>query len=177
VGVVGADFALGFPDFRAAERTFQLLTQVAGRAGRGTTPGKVILQTYYPEHYAIQFAQQHDFNGFAAKELQYRRWMHYPPFTAVANVLVRSDKLDLALRYSGEIGKWVEKTRLEGVRIMGPAAAPIARLKRDYRYHFVLKAQSRERLNVTLRALLKHTADMNIPRTNVIVDVDALSLL
>jgi primosomal protein N' (replication factor Y) len=177
VGVVGADFALGFPDFRAAERTFQLLTQVAGRAGRGTTPGKVILQTYYPEHYAIQFAQQHDFNGFAAKELQYRRWMHYPPFTAVANVLVRSDKLDLALRYSDEIGKWVEKTRLEGVRIMGPAVAPIARLKRDYRYHFVLKAQSRERLNATLRALLKHTTDLNIPRTNVIVDVDALSLL
>ncbi|MCU1286661.1 MAG: primosomal protein [Acidobacteriales bacterium] len=177
VGVVGADFALGFPDFRAAERTFQLLTQVAGRAGRGTTPGKVILQTYYPEHYAIQFAQQHDFNGFAAKELQYRRWMHYPPFTAVANVLVRSDKLDVALRYSGEIGKWVEKTRMEGVRVMGPAAAPIVRLKRDYRYHFVLKAQSREKLNATLRAMLRYTTDLNIPRTNIIVDVDALSLL
>ena len=124
VGVVGADFALRFPDFRAAERTFQLLTQVAGRAGRGTTPGKVILQTYFPDHYAMQFAQQHDFNGFADKELQFRRWMHYPPFTAVANVLVRSDKLDLALRYSGEIGKWVEKTRMEGVRVMGPPPRP-----------------------------------------------------
>lgn len=177
VGVVGADFALGFPDFRAAERTFQLLTQVAGRAGRGTTPGRVILQTYYPEHYAIQFAQRHDFNGFADKELQFRRWMHYPPFTSVANVLVRSDKLDLAMRYSGEIGKWVEKTRMEGVRVMGPAAAPISRLKRDYRYHFVVKAQSRERLNATLRAMLKHAAEREIPRTNVIVDVDALSLL
>ena len=177
VGVVGADFALGFPDFRAAERTFQLLTQVAGRAGRGTTPGRVVLQTYYPEHYAIRFAQQHDFNGFAAKELQFRRWMHYPPFTAVANVLVRSDKLDQALRWSGEIGKWVEKTRMEGVRVMGPAAAPIARLKRDYRYHFVLKAQSRERLNATLRSMLKHATEREIPRTNVIVDVDALSLL
>jgi primosomal protein N' (replication factor Y) len=177
VGVVGADFALGFPDFRAAERTFQLLTQVAGRAGRGSTPGKVILQTFYPEHYAIQFAQQHDFNGFAAKELQYRRWMHYPPFTAVANLLIRSDKLDLALRYSGEIGKWVANTRMEGVRVMGPAAAPISRLKRDYRYHFVLKAQSREKLNAVLRALLNHAAEREIPRTNIIADVDALSLL
>jgi len=177
VGVVGADFALGFPDFRAAERTFQLLTQVAGRAGRGTTPGKVILQTYYPEHYAIQFAQQHDFNGFAAKELQYRRWMHYPPFSAVANVLIRSDKLDLALRYSGELGKWFERTRAENVRVMGPSAAPIVRLKRDYRYHFVLKAQSREKLNGLLRAMVKFAESQKIPRTNVIVDVDALSLL
>jgi primosomal protein N' (replication factor Y) len=177
VGVVGADFALGFPDFRAAERTFQLLTQVAGRAGRGAIPGRVVLQTYYPEHYAIQFAQRHDFNGFAEKELHFRRWMHYPPFTAVANVLIRSDKLDLALRWSGEIGKWVEKTRLENVRVMGPAAAPIVRLKRDYRYHFVIKAQSRERLNATLRAMLKHAVEREVPRTNIIVDVDALSLL
>ncbi len=177
VGVVGADFALGFPDFRAAERTFQLLTQVAGRAGRGNIPGKVILQTYYPEHYAIQFAQQHDFNGFAAKELQYRRWMHYPPFSSVANVLIRSDKLDHALRYSGEIGKWFERTRVENVRVMGPSAAPIARLKRDYRYHFVLKAQSREKLNGLLRAMVKFAESQKIPRTNLIVDVDALSLL
>lgn len=177
VGVVGADFALGFPDFRAAERTFQLLTQVAGRAGRGATPGKVVLQTYYPEHYAIQFAQQHDFLGFAAKELQFRKWMHYPPFTAVANVLVRSDKLDHALRYSGEIGRWFEKTRMEGVRVMGPSAAPITKLKRDYRYHFVLKSQSREKMNGVLRAMLKFADDNDIPRTNVIADVDALSLL
>jgi primosomal protein N' (replication factor Y) len=177
VGVVGADFALGFPDFRAAERTFQLLTQVAGRAGRGTTPGKVILQTYYPEHYAIQFAQQHDFVGFAAKEMQYRKWMHYPPFTAVANVLVRSDKLDHALHYAGEIGRWFERTRLEGVRVMGPAAAPITRLKRDYRYHFVLKAASREKLNATLRAMRNYADSVKVPRTNVIVDMDALSLM
>jgi primosomal protein N' (replication factor Y) (superfamily II helicase) len=177
VGVVGADFALGFPDFRAAERTFQLLTQVAGRAGRGTTPGKVILQTYYPEHYAIQFAQQHDFSGFAAKELQYRKWMHYPPYTAVANVLVRSDKLEHALRYSGEIGNWFQKTRMEGVRVMGPAAAPITRLKRDYRYHFVLKAPSREKLNGVLRSMISHAESLKIPRTNVIVDMDAVSLM
>lgn len=177
VGVVGADFALGFPDFRAAERTFQLLTQVAGRAGRGHIPGKVILQTFFPDHYAIQFAQKHDFHGFAAKELQFRKWMHYPPFSAVANLLIRSDKLEHALRYSGEIGTWFKETRLEGVRVMGPAAAPIVRLKRDYRYHFVLKAARREALNGALRAMLRHAEKRKIPRTNVIVDVDALSLM
>jgi primosomal protein N' (replication factor Y) len=177
VGVVGADFALGFPDFRAAERTFQLLTQVAGRAGRGQIAGKVILQTFFPDHYAIQFAQKHDFGGFAQKELQFRKWMHYPPFTSVANVLVRSDKLDQALRFSGEIGNWFKNTRLEGVRVMGPAAAPIVRLKRDYRYHFVLKAERKETLNATLRAMLRHCESLKIPRTSVIVDVDALSLM
>ena len=177
VGVVGADFALGLPDFRAAERTFQLLTQVAGRAGRGTIPGKVILQTYYPEHYAIQFAQKHDFLGFAEKELQFRKWMHYPPFSSVANVLVRSHKLDQALRYAGTIGQWFQKTRHEDVRVMGPAPAPITRLKRDYRYHFVLKAASREKLNATLRAMVAHAGSEDVPRTNLVVDVDALSLM
>ena len=130
VGVVGADAALGFPDFRAAERTFQLLTQVAGRAGRGQTPGKVILQTYFQEHYAVQYAATHDFTGFYDKELRFRSWMHYPPYSALANVLVRSDKLDEALEWSGILGKWFEKTRHGGTRVLGPAAAPIVRLKR-----------------------------------------------
>ncbi len=180
VGVVGADFALGFPDFRAAERTFQLLTQVAGRAGRGTAPGRVVLQTYYPDHYAIQFAARHDYAGFYEKEARFRRMMHYPPFTAVANVLVRSPKLEQALRISGLLGRWFEKTakqRPEDLRVLGPAAAPIVRLKRDYRYHFVLKSASRKRLNATLRALLVYADAEKISRANVIVDVDALALL
>jgi len=104
VGVVGADMALGLPDFRAAERTFQLLTQVAGRAGRGKSPGKVVLQTYFQDHYAVQFAARHDFNGFYEKELQFRTWMHYPPYSAIANVLIRSERLDEALTWSGELG-------------------------------------------------------------------------
>ncbi len=177
VGVVGADAALGLPDFRAAERTFQLLTQVAGRAGRGQTPGKVILQTFFQEHYAVQYAAQHDFAGFYEKELQFRSWMHYPPYSALANVLVRSDKLDEALQWSGILGKWFEKTRHEGIRVLGPAAAPILRLKRDYRYHFVLKAASRQKLNALLREMLAHATDQKIPRTQVIVDVDALWLM
>ena len=177
VGVVGADVALGLPDFRAAERTFQLLTQVAGRAGRGQSPGKVILQTYFQDHYAIQYAARHDFVGFYEKELQFRSWMHYPPYSALANVLVRSDKLDEALEWSGLLGKWFNASRHEGVRVLGPATAPIMRLKRDYRYHFVLKSPSREKLNSTLRAMLAHASQQKIPRTQVIVDVDALWLM
>jgi len=177
VGVVGADAALGLPDFRAAERTFQLLTQVAGRAGRGQSPGKVILQTYFQDHYAVQYAAQHDFVGFYEKELRFRSWMHYPPYAALANVLVRSDNLDDALRWSGLLGKWFDQTRHEGVRVLGPAAAPILRLKRDYRYHFVLKSPSREKLNATLRGMLTYGMQQKIPRTQMIVDVDAIWLM
>ena len=177
VGVVGADMALGMPDFRAAERTFQLLTQVAGRAGRGGTPGKVVLQTYFPDHYAVQFAANHDFAGFYEKELRFRSWMHYPPYSALANVLVRSAKLDEALQWSGLLGKWFDKTRHEGIRVLGPAAAPILRLKQDYRYHFILKSPSREKLNALLRTMLAYGAQQKIPRTQVIVDVDALWLM
>jgi primosomal protein N' (replication factor Y) (superfamily II helicase) len=177
VGVVGADSALGLPDFRAAERTFQLLTQVAGRAGRGQSPGKVILQTYFQDHYAVQYAARHDFAGFYDKELRFRSWMHYPPYSALANVLIRSNKLEEALQWSGTLGRWFEQHRHEGVRVLGPAAAPILRLKRDYRYHFVLKSPSRERLNATLRAMLACAAQQKIPRTQVIVDVDALWLM
>ena len=177
VGVVGADMALGMPDFRAAERTFQLLTQVAGRAGRGQTPGKVVLQTYFPDHYAVQYAARHDFAGFYDKELQFRKWMHYPPYSTLANVLVHSGKLDEALAWSGALGKWFESTPHEGVRVLGPAAAPILRLKRDYRYHFVLKSDSREKLNALLRSMLAYAAQRKIPRTQVIVDVDAVWLM
>jgi len=176
VGVVGADTALGLPDFRAAERTFQLLTQVAGRAGRGEMLGKVVLQTHFPDHYAVQFAARHDYHGFAEKELRFRGWMHYPPFDALANIVVRSEKQDEALRYSGLLGRWFEQVRHEGVRVMGPAPAPIVRLKKDYRFHFVLKAGSRERLNFVLRAMLATAQQQKIPRTNIIVDVDAMSL-
>jgi primosomal protein N' (replication factor Y) (superfamily II helicase) len=177
VGVVGADIALGLPDFRAAERTFQLLTQVAGRAGRGESPGKVVLQTCFPEHYAVQFAAAHDFRGFYDKELRYRSWMHYPPFNAVANVLVRGEKLDEVLKLSGLLGRWLEKTSHVGIRVLGPAAAPLTRLKRDYRYHFLLKSASREKLNGLLRAMLTYAGEQKIPRSNLIVDVDAVWLM
>jgi primosomal protein N' (replication factor Y) len=103
--------------------------------------------------------------------------MHYPPYSALANVLIRSDKLDEALRWSGILGKWFDSTRHEGVRVLGPAAAPILRLKRDYRYHFVLKSPSREKMNTVLRSMLAYATSHKIPRTQVIVDVDALWLM
>jgi primosomal protein N' (replication factor Y) len=103
--------------------------------------------------------------------------MHYPPYSALANVLVRSDSLDEALRWSGVLGKWFENTRHEGIRVLGPAAAPILRLKRDYRYHFVVKSESREKLNTLLRTMLAYAVQQKIPRSQVIVDVDAVWLM
>jgi primosomal protein N' (replication factor Y) len=177
VGVVGADFQLGLPDFRAAERVFQLLTQVSGRAGRGDLPGKVLVQTYHPDHYAIQFAAKHDYPGFVAKEMNYRRWMHYPPFTVLANVVIQSEKLEEATAWAGTLGRWFQQTRLDKVRVLGPAAAPIVRLKRIYRYHFVLKAEKRQTLGAALRAMLAFAETQGIARRNLVVDVDAVQLM
>ncbi len=104
VGVVSADVGLGMPDFRAGERTFQLLTQVAGRAGRGNLPGIVLVQTINPDHYAIRFAAAHDYQAFYEKEIHFRSMMRYPPFSAMANVLVRAEKQEAAMRMSSELG-------------------------------------------------------------------------
>ncbi len=106
VGVVAADLALGRPDFRAAERTFQLLTQVAGRAGRGELAGEVLVETYYPEHYAIQLAARQDYVSFYEKEAHFRRMLHYPPFTALANVIVRDKKVENAIRWSRALASY-----------------------------------------------------------------------
>jgi primosomal protein N' (replication factor Y) (superfamily II helicase) len=136
-----------------------------------------VLQTFHPDHYAIQFAQKHDYASFYEKEVRFRRWMHYPPFNALANVLIRSDKLEQALKWTGLLGRWFETTRNEGLRVLGPSVAPIMRLKRDYRYHFIVKAASREKLNAALRRMLVFADEQKITRTQLIVDMDALSLL
>ncbi len=177
VGVVGCDHALSMPDFRAAERVFQLMTQVSGRAGRGELPGRVVVQTYYPDHYAIVAASTHDYATFAERELKYRRWMHYPPFGVLANVLIQSEKLEEAANWSAEIGTWFQKTAPEGIRVLGPCTAPIARIKNVYRFHLILKASSRKALNAALRGALAHAEEAGIPRRNIIVDVDAQRLM
>jgi primosomal protein N' (replication factor Y) len=177
VGVVGADFALGLPDFRAAERVFQLLTQVSGRAGRGELPGKVLVQTYQPDHYVNKFAREHDYTGFAARELYFRRAMRYPPFSVLANVIVQSEKLEEVLDWSTRLGRWVQQRKLEGVRALGPAAAPNSRLKRIYRYHLVLKADRRDVLQAALREMLAAVDREEIPRRSVIIDVDPMHLM
>ncbi len=178
VGVVGCDHALSMPDFRAAERVFQLMTQVSGRAGRGDLPGRVVVQTYYPDHYAILAAMKHDYKAFAERELKYRRWMHYPPFGALANVLVQSRKLEEAASWSSILGKWLVQNKNGGaVRVLGPCTAPIARIKGVYRFHMILKSATRKALNEALRGLLAHAAEKDVPRRNLIVDVDALRLM
>jgi primosomal protein N' (replication factor Y) len=177
VGVVGCDHSLSMPDFRAAERVFQLMTQVSGRAGRGELPGRVVVQTYYPEHYAILAASTHDYASFVERELKYRRWMHYPPFGVLANVLIQSTKLEEATAWSALLGKWFQQTAPEGVRVLGPCTAPIARIKGVYRFHMILKAASRKALNAALRGMLIHADAAQVPRRNLIVDVDALRLM
>jgi len=176
VGVVAADLALGRPDFRAAERTFQLLTQVAGRAGRGELSGEVLVETYYPEHYAIQYAAQQDYASFYEKEAQFRRLLHYPPFTALATVLIRDRKVENAIRWSRALAAYFAPFEERGVKVLGPAAAPLARLRRDYRFQFVLKSPHRAMLGKALAGALDFCAAKQFPETAVIVDVDPTSL-
>jgi len=178
VGVVGCDHSLSMPDFRAAERVFQLMTQVSGRAGRGDLPGRVVVQTYYPEHYAILAASTHDYGGFVERELKYRRWMHYPPFGVLANVLVQSQKLEEATSWSSILGKYMVQSQSGGaVRVLGPCTAPIARIKGIYRFHMILKAAPRKALNTALRGMLEQAESAGIPRRTLIVDVDAQRLM
>jgi primosomal protein N' (replication factor Y) len=178
VGVVGCDHALSMPDFRAAERVFQLMTQVSGRAGRGDLPGRVVVQTYYPDHYAILAATTHDYAAFAERELKFRRMMHYPPFGALANVLVQSQKLEEAAGWASVLGKYLVQNQNRGaVRVLGPCTAPIARIKNVYRFHLILKSANRKALNEALRGMLAHAAEKDVPRRNLIVDVDALRLM
>ena len=177
VGVVGADFALGLPDFRSAERVFQLITQVSGRAGRGELPGRVLVQTYQPDHYVNTFAQQHDYTGFAARELYFRRAMRYPPYTVLANVIVQGERLEEALGVAARLGQWIAGRSFAGVRVLGPAPAPRSRLKRIYRYHLVLKSDRRDALGAVLREMLHWVEREQIQRAGVIVDVDPIHLM
>jgi primosomal protein N' (replication factor Y) (superfamily II helicase) len=176
VGVVAADLALGRPDFRAAERTFQLLTQVAGRAGRGELSGEVLVESYYPDHYAIQHAARQDYVSFYEKEAHFRRMLHYPPFSALANILVRDRKIENAIRWSRALAGYFSQFEDRGVKILGPAAAPLARLRREYRFQFVLKSPRRAALSQVLSGCLDFCASKDIPESAVIVDVDPTSL-
>ncbi|MGA2272050.1 MAG: primosomal protein N' [Bryobacteraceae bacterium] len=176
VGVVSADVGLGMPDFRAAERTFQLLTQVAGRAGRGNLPGIVLIQTINPDHYAVRMAAAQDYQAFYEKELAFRRAMSYPPFSAMANALVRSDKKELALRMSAELGMLLTPPP-EKLRVLGPAEAPVPRLKAEYRYQLLIKSASRIALNALLKKVRAFAQDRKWPATALVIDVDPLSLL
>jgi primosomal protein N' (replication factor Y) (superfamily II helicase) len=176
VGIVSADTGLGLPDFRAAERTFQLLTQAAGRAGRGTTPGIVLMQTVNPDHYAIRFAAEQDYEKFYAKEIEFRRLMHYPPFGALANVIVRGPREEEALARSAALGRLLNPPP-EGAKILGPAAASLARLKNEYRYQMLIKTSSRKRLNEILGQVREFAAAEKWNPTSLMIDVDPMTML
>jgi primosomal protein N' (replication factor Y) len=176
VGVVSADIGLGMPDFRAAERTFQLLTQVAGRAGRGSVPGIVLIQTINPDHYAVRMAAAQDYRAFYEKELGFRRMMHYPPFSAMANVLVRSEKQEMAMRMSSELALLLTPPP-EKVKVLGPGEAPVPRLKNEYRYQFLIKSASRKSLNELLQRIRNFARERKWNAAALMIDVDPLSLM
>ena len=177
VGVISADSSLSMPDFRAAERTFQLLTQVAGRAGRGELPGHVLIQTYYPDHYAIQDAVRQDYLSFYERELQFRRMMSYPPFTSLANVIVRDTNLENAIQWSRKLSEYLSGHDGKGMRVLGPASAPLARLKKEHRYQFLLKSPKKSLIARVLSGALAFCDSKEIPQTAVLVDIDPLTLL
>jgi primosomal protein N' (replication factor Y) len=176
VGIVNADVGLGLPDFRAAERTFQLLTQAAGRAGRGATPGIVLIQTLNPDHYAIRCAAAQSYEMFYPKEIEFRRLMWYPPFGALANVVVRSSKEEEALVRSGELGR-VLNPPPEGIKVLGPAPAAVVRIKTEYRYQMLVKASSRKRLGEVMKELRRFAASRRWNPASLLIDVDPMTLL
>ena len=177
VGILSADHTLSFPDFHAAERTFQLLSQMSGRAGRGDFPGEVIIQTYYPEHYCLQFVALHDYEGFYEKEIRFRKFMHYPPFTAVANILVRDRNLESAAKSINCLGNLANQYTAEHLRILGPTFSPLARLKSEHRFQLIIKARSRARLRAAVRECLRLGAEQGVDLRKVHIDIDPVSLM
>jgi len=178
VGVINADTALHFPDFRASERTFQLVTQVAGRTGRGEKGGRVLVQTFSPEHPAIQAAMRHDYAAFANLELPVRREYQYPPMAALIRVIVRGATESSAEQFADHVGQrsreTIEAIRADG-RILGPAPAPISKLRGKFRYHMLLQGQDGEEM----RRVVREATDGLKPPEGVqwVVDVDPLDLL
>jgi primosomal protein N' (replication factor Y) len=173
VGVVSADVGLGLADFRAAERTFQLLTQVAGRAGRGTLRGEAIVQTLFPSHYSIQHACRQDYTAFYEEEIRFRQAMRYPPATALVNAVVKGRTLQAATEDATTL---VRLVRREGhaFRVLGPAPAPLGRLRGEHRVQFFLKGSSRTAMRRALRQALDARPDLARRTT---VDVDPGSVL
>ncbi len=174
VGVLNADAALGLPDFRAAERCFHLLVQVAGRAGRGDRPGLVLIQTRQPEHPAIALATQHDVAGFNKREMRERRELGYPPYARLALVKVDAVERSHAEQEAHRLAQLARATASPKVEVLGPASAPLARLRNRYRYRFMLRAAQRSALRPVLLALARCKTPSGV---RVAIDVDPISML
>ncbi len=178
VGVISADVGLGVADFRAGERTFQLLTQVVGRAGRGELAGEAIVQTLYPDHYGITHASRQDYDSFAAAEMEFRRAMRYPPEVAMINVIVRgashSSAMDGARDLAGRVASAPQWRG--GISVLGPAPAPLTRLRGEHRAQLFLKAAPA--LRVAMREAVQHAvAGRPDLRRRITIDVDPLTVL
>ncbi|HZL92774.1 MAG TPA: helicase-related protein, partial [Vicinamibacterales bacterium] len=175
VGVISADVGLGVADFRAGERTFQLLTQVAGRAGRGERVGEAVVQTLYPEHYSIQLACQQDYAAFFEREVAFRRGMRYPPTVALVNVVVRGRSFEEAMGTATDVVQRLKPSMASGgFIILGPAPAPLVRLRGEHRVQFFLKGAKRADMRNALKAMLTELPDV---RRRMTIDVDPLNVL
>jgi primosomal protein N' (replication factor Y) len=178
VGVIGADNMLGFPDFRAAERTFQLLTQVAGRSGRGSEPGEVIVQAFHCEHYAIETAARQDFAAFYEKESRFRRIMKYPPFVALANLVVQAGTPESGVKRVRVVAQVLGEVAGDGMQVIGPSVAPIARLKGRYRYQVLVKSPSKRRLSDALNEAAAVLAGRGLASSkDLVIDIDPVTLI
>jgi primosomal protein N' (replication factor Y) len=178
VGVVSVDAGLQLPDFRAAERTFQLITQVAGRAGRGDRPGRVLIQTYHPHHYALRHACAQDYAGFYEEEIRYRENHSYPPFVALASILVHGPDLARIRETALELRQELDLANADRLcRILGPAPAPLARLKGEHRIHVLIKSRNRRRLRKLVdTAVSAVISRKHSPRT-INVEIDPISIM
>jgi primosomal protein N' (replication factor Y) len=178
VGVVSVDAGMALPDFRAAERTFQLLTQVAGRAGRGSRAGKVLIQTYHPHHYALRHASAQDYAGFYSEEIRHRENHTYPPFVALASLLVHGADLERVRLEAVELRKELDRANAErAARILGPAPAPLARLKGEYRVQLLIKCRNRRELRRIIDQALKALAERKINLRSINVEIDPVSIM
>ena len=178
VGVISVDAGLSLPDFRAAERTFQLLTQVAGRAGRGDRPGRVIIQSYHPEHYSIVCARAQDYDGFYAREINFRKLMRYPPFTALINITVHDEDYNKANSASAFVAGKLREASGEGLlRVLGPAPAPLARLRGEYRFQVLIKTRNRKVAREALDLAMDQAAAAGHNLRSISVEVDPISLM
>jgi primosomal protein N' (replication factor Y) (superfamily II helicase) len=161
VGVITADTSLNLPDFRAGERTFQMIAQVAGRSGRASKKGRVIVQTYSPEHYSIEYARYHDYKGFYEQEIMLRRELAYPPFSTIANILISGTIEDEVIKYANEISQLLDdRIKLQdGVEKLGPTAATISRIKNRFRWQIVIKSKSEEIVREILEGLSENCGE------------------
>ncbi|MBI5675859.1 MAG: primosomal protein N' [Nitrospirae bacterium] len=173
--VISADIALNMPDFRTAERAFQLFTQLAGRAGRGDAHGKAYIQTYEPEHYVFDYVRDHDYKGFYDKEIELRKELSYPPFSKLVRIVFNFKTKESAKNIMKDISKKMKTAEGSGVEILGPAPAPIAKIRNLWRWHLILKGKNSKVLRKKSTEILEMLKDIKDVRTDV--DVNPISML